>query len=115
MFQTRQLEDLYASFELSQTTAISPGAITNGTTVGVSTACTLQGTTNAATFALGDELDDVIAPASAALNGVVVFAAPMATPGTCIVYFQNQTGGTVTPTASTVYKVLAKRYRNDII
>jgi len=114
MFQPRQAEEIYGSYELSVTPALSPGSVGNGATVGVSAACTLQGTTNAATFALGDELDDVIAPASAALNGIVVFAAPTATPGTCVVYFQNQTGGAITPTASTVYKILAKRYRNDI-
>lgn len=114
-FQTRQLEEIYAFFEVSVTPALTPGAVGNGTTVGVSAACTLQGTTNAATFAVGDSLDDVIAPASAALNGILVSAAPGPTPGTCFVYFQNQTGGSITPTASTVYKIVAKRYRADII
>jgi hypothetical protein len=114
-FANRQFEEIVGFIEVSVTAPVTPGAVGNGTTVGVSVACTLQGTTTPATFTLGDELDDVIAPASAALNGLVVFAAPTATPGTCILCFQNATGGSVTPTASTVYKIVSKRYRADII
>lgn len=114
-FANRQLEEIYCFIEVSVTPALSPGSVGNGATVAVSAACTLQGTTTPATFALGDELDDVIAPASANLNGIVVFAAPGPTPGTCFVYFQNQTGGAITPTAGSVYKIVAKRYRNDIV
>lgn len=115
MFQTRQLEEIISQVEVSNSAAISPGAVGNGSTVGVSAACTLQGTSNPATFTLGDDLETVVAPGSAALNGVVVFAAPTATPGTAIIYFQNATGGSVTPTASTSYRIVAKRYRNDVI
>jgi len=62
-----------------------------------------------ATFALGDNLE-VIAPAAAALNGIVVTASPSATPGTCVVSFQNNTGAGITPVASTKYTILAKRF-----
>jgi hypothetical protein len=113
-FANRQFEEIVGFVEVSNTAAASPGAVGNGTTVGVSVACTLQGTTTAATFALGDVLD-VIAPISAALNGILLSAAPTATPGTCFLYFQNQTGGSVTPVASTVYRIVARRYRADLI
>jgi hypothetical protein len=115
MFQQRQLNEVEAFIEVSNTPALSPGAVGNGTTVSVSAACTLQGTTSAATFAPGDWLGEVIAPAAAALNGIVIFAAPGPTPGTCFVYFQNQTGGSITPVASQVYKIVAKRFRADIV
>jgi hypothetical protein len=115
MFQQRQLNEIEALIEVSNTPALTPGAVGNGSTVAVSAACTLQGTTSPATFALGDNLQEVIAPAAAALNGIVVFAGPGPTPGTCFVYFQNQTGGSITPTAATAYKIIAKRYRSDIV
>jgi hypothetical protein len=114
MFQQRQLNEIYAFFEVSNTAAATPGAITNGSSVNATNICTLQGTTNLATFALGDNLD-VIAPASAALNGVEVAAYPTATPGTCQLVFTNNTGGTVTPTAGATYKIVAKRFRADIV
>jgi hypothetical protein len=114
MFQQRQLNEIYGSVEVSNTAATSPGAITGAATVIATVACTLQGTTNAASFALGDNLE-VIAPASAALNGVDITATPTATPGTCILIFDNSTGVSVTPTASSVYKIIAKRFRNDLI
>jgi hypothetical protein len=114
MYQQRQLNEVYAFFEVSNTAAASPGAVSNGASVNVSVACTLQGTTNAATFALGDNLE-VIAPASAALNGVEVAAYPSATPGTANLVFTNNTGGNVTPTASTVYRIIAKRFRADLV
>ena len=114
MLQQRQLNEVYALFEVSTSAAASPGAITNGSVVQATNACTLQGTTSAATFALGDNLE-VIAPASAALNGVEVKAFPTATAGTCNLVFVNNTGGTVTPVASSVYKIIAKRFRADIV
>jgi hypothetical protein len=114
-FANRQWEEIVGFVEISNTPGLTPGAVGNGTTVAVSAACTLQGTTTPASFALGDILQEVIAPASAALNGIVVFAAPGPTPGTCFVYFQNQTGGSITPVAGSVYKIIAKRYRNDIV
>jgi hypothetical protein len=113
-FANRQFEEIVGFVEVSTTAAASPGAVGNGTTVGISVACTLQGTTTPATFALGDVLD-VIAPAGAATNGVLVSAAPTATVGTCFLYFQNQTGGSITPTASTKYTIVARRYRPDIV
>ena len=114
MFQQRQLNEIYAQYEVSNSAAASPGAITNGSLVQATNACTIQGTTSPATFALGDSLE-VIAPASAALNGVEVKAFPTATAGTCNLVFLNNTGGTVTPTASSVYRIIAKRFRNDLI
>lgn len=115
MFQQRQPNEVDTLIEVSFTAALSPGAVTNGTTVGVSAACTLAGTTVPATFALGDNLQEVIAPASAALNGICVFAAPGPTAGTCFVYFQNQTGGSITPVAASVYKIIAKRVSANVI
>jgi hypothetical protein len=108
MFQQRQLNEIYTSIEVSATAAASPGAITNTSLVQATNACVIPGTTNAATFALGDVLI-VQPPASAALNGVEVKAFPTATAGTCNLVFLNNTGGTVTPTASTVYKIIATR------
>jgi hypothetical protein len=115
MLQQRQWNEIVGFVEVSNTPALTPGAVGNGTTVAVSAACTLQGTTSPATFALGDNLQAVIAPASAALNGLVIQAAPTATPGTCLVYFTNQTGGAITPVAGSVYKIIAQRYRADIV
>jgi hypothetical protein len=115
MLQQRQLNDIYQLLEISFTAASTPGAITNGSVVSSTPlACTLQGTTNPATFALGDNLE-VIAPASAALNGVQVAAYPLATAGSCNLVFTNNTGGTVTPTAATVYKIIAKRFTATVI
>ena len=114
MFQQRQVNEIYGFYEVSNTAALSPGSVGNGATVQVSAVCTLQGTTNAATFALGDNLE-VIAPAGAALNGVEVTAQPGTTAGTCLVNFRNNTGGAITPVAATVYRIIAKRFRADLI
>lgn len=115
MFQQRQLNEIYTSVELSNTATVSPGAITNTNLVQSSVACTLAGLSTAlATFALGDVLT-VIPPASAALNGVEVKAFPTATPGTCNLVFLNNTGGTVTPTASSVYRIFASRVAPTVI
>jgi hypothetical protein len=112
MFAQRQTEELY-DYEVSFTAAASPGAITNGSVVAASNACTLSGG-KPATFALGDVLE-VIAPAGAALNGVAVSAQPTATAGTAQLIFLNNTGGSITPTASTVYKIVAKRLRANVV
>jgi len=114
MLQQRQYNDVYGFLEVSNTAALSPGAVGNGTTVSVTAACTLQGTTSAATFGLGDSLE-VIVPVSAASNGLLISATPTATAGTAQVYFQNQTGGSITPTAATSYKIIAKRFRADVV
>jgi hypothetical protein len=111
MFQQRQLNELY-DVEVSFSAAASPGAITNGSVVAATNACTLSGGA-AATFALGDVLE-VVPPAGAALNGVEVKAFPTATAGTCNLVFLNNTGGSVTPTASSVYKIIAKRYKPNV-
>jgi hypothetical protein len=114
MFQQRQLNEIYSFMEVSQTPAQTPGAITNGSLVSTAVACTIQGTTNPATFTLGDVLD-VLAPASAALNGVAVSAQPTGTPGTCQLIFLNNTGGSVTPVAGSVYKIVARRVAPTVI
>ena len=111
MFQTRQYEEINPLVEVSRCVA-TPGAITTGTTVNVATAvCTVgaQGVgTSPATFALGDQLE-VFPSAAAATNGIIVQAAPTATPGTCTLSFANPTGGSITPTAGAVYTIIATR------
>jgi hypothetical protein len=118
MFQARQIDEVQALTEISKCVA-TPGAITSGsTTVGVAAAvCSVGGasTTSApATFALGDQLE-VYPSAAAACNGVLVSAASTATPGTCTLYFQNITGGTVTPTAGAVYTIIATRLQPGVL
>jgi|SRR3974390_1726243 len=111
-FYPRNVGEIYPNIEVSITAALSPGVVANNTTVQVSAACTVGGAAagpSNATFALGDNLE-VIAPAAAALNGIVVTASPSATPGTCVVSFQNNTGAGITPVASTKYTILAKRF-----
>ena len=114
MFQQRQINEFY-DYEVSFTAAASPGAVGNAALVAADNACTLvSGSGGAATFALGDVLE-VIAPASAALNGVAVSVQPEATAGTCRLIFLNNTGGSVTPVAATIYKIIAKRARVNVI
>lgn len=117
MFQQRQLNEIWPLVEISYTAALSPGAVGAGSSVQVSAVCTVGsplGGSSAAQFALGDTLE-VIAPASAALNGIVVEAAPSATVGTCVVTFRNNTAGSITPVASTIYKIIAKRQAANIV
>ncbi len=106
MFQQRQLNEVLPLIEISQANAVSPGAITNGTTVAV-TVTLKTGQLTTATFQLGDNCE-VFAPASAALNGVLVSCAPTSTAGTALMYFTNNTGGTVTPVSAT-YTIYARR------
>ena len=109
MFQARQVQEILPLVEISFAN-ISPGAVGTGATVATSSAFTLAASASGApaTFALGDQLE--IYPSSgAATNGVIVTAAPTATPGTAEVYFQNQTGGSVTPVASSKYTIVATR------
>jgi hypothetical protein len=109
MFQVRQSEEIQPLIELSFAN-ISPGAVGNGVTVATATAFTLgsAGSASPATFALGDQLE-VFASAGAATNGVNVTAVPTATQGTAEVYFQNQTGGSITPVAAQKYTIIATR------
>lgn len=111
-FASRQFEELYGYCEVSFSAAFTPGAVANNSIVGSSQALTTAGTTVASACALGDIID-VVAPASAALNGVLVTAAPTATPGTVIFTFVNGSGGSVTP-VSAVYKCIIRRVRPDI-
>jgi hypothetical protein len=118
MFQQRQLNEVWPLVEISYTTAnVSPGAVTSATPVSVTAACTIGtpggGGTSPAVFALGDTLE-VIPPAGAATNGLVVVAAPTATPGTAQITFINYTGSSVTPVAS-IYKIIAKRIAANVI
>lgn len=113
-FASRQYEELYQFVEVSFTSALSPGAVGAGATVNVQTvACTLSGGA-AAQITLGDLLD-VVAPASAALNGIIVTAAPTGVAGQICVSFFNPTTGGITPTAATVYKVIARRVTNNLV
>lgn len=111
MFQARQIEEIQALTEISFCVA-TPGAVASGsTTIGVAAAvCTVGAFTGGtpATFALGDQLE-VYPSAAAATNGVLVSAAPTATPGTCTLYFQNITGSSVTPVAGAKYTIVATR------
>ena len=107
MFQQRQINDVYQLVEVSQTPAFTPGAVGNNSVLGSSQACTLGGTTNPATFAIGDELE-VFPTTVTATNGIHVAAAPTSVAGTAIITFVNGSGGGVTP-VSGVYKIVAKR------
>ena len=110
-FNQRQLAEVYPLIEVAYVT-LTPGAVGNGTTVYATAAATTTppGVSPAvpATAVNGDYLE-TIAPAGAALNGVQIQAVPTATPGTYGFYFTNNTGGSVTPVASSVYKVIAAR------
>lgn len=107
MFQQRQINDVMQLLEVS-TATIAPGAVTSGSTP-VYAAVAFAG----ATFALGDQLE-IFPSAAAATNGVLVSATPTATPGTAGVYFQNTTGGTITPT-SAKYTIVATRITPTLI
>jgi len=114
MFQQRQLNDVHQLVEVS-TTTLSPGAVGNGVTVGVSGACLIGGISgNPATFAVGDYLQ-VYPSAAAACNGVNVSAAAGPTPGTAVFNFQNATGGSVTPVAGAKYTIIAIRITPSLI
>lgn len=116
-FASRQFEELYQYIEVSFTAAVSPGAITNGITNAVAVnavACTVGNSTVASQITLGDILE-VVAPASAALNGVIVLASPTATVGQIDLLFINTTGGSVTPVASSIYKIIARRVTNNLV
>lgn len=113
MFQQRQLNDIYQLVEVSVTAAVSVGAVNNNSVAGPAVvACKAGG--NPATFALGDTLE-VYAPAGAALNGVVLLASPSTTAGSCFLTAVNTTGGAVTPTASSIYTIVAKRVTPQLI
>jgi hypothetical protein len=109
MFQQRQFGEIQPLTEISFA-VITPGAVGNGTTVGTATAFTLGATGSAspASFALGDQLE-IFPSAAAAANGVNITAVPTATVGTAEVYFQNQTGGPITPVAGAKYTIIATR------
>ena len=115
MHQARQIDEVQQLTEISFAN-ISPGAVGNGATVGVSVAFTLgaPGSASPATFALGDQLE-IFPSAGAATNGVQVQAAPTATPGTAEVYFTNATGGSITPVASAKYTIVSTRITNTLI
>ena len=113
-FSQRQINEIQPLAEVSAGTA-TPGAVTNNTTVAVTMACVIGGTGGpAATFGIGDWLQDYPA-AGSGVNGISVTAAPTATPGTAEVYFQNNTGGTITPVAGSAYKIVAYRTSPTVI
>jgi hypothetical protein len=111
-FNSRQFEEIYGLVEVSVSPSFTPGAVGNNAVAGSTQACVINGTTTASQAVLGD-IVDVVAPASAALNGLLVEAAPTATPGTLTFSFTNTTGGSITPIAA-VYKVIIRRVRPDI-
>lgn len=115
MFMSRQYEETNPLNELSFV-LLTPGAVGNGTTVALTGACTLGNTGSGfpATFTLGDQLE-VFAAGAAATNGILVSAAPTATPGTAEFYFQNQTGGSITPVAGAKYTIIATRLVNTLV
>jgi len=113
MFQQKQVAEINPLVETSFAT-VSPGAVGNNATVSVAVAFTLGSVSgNPATFALGDQLE-IFAPAGAATNGIVVSAAPTATAGTARVYFQNATGGSITPVSGT-YTIVATRFPPNLV
>lgn len=117
MFASRQFEEIYSLIERSVCVA-TPGAITTGSTANVAAAaCTVGAAgvgTSPATFALGDRLE-VFPSAGAATNGIIVNAAPTATPGTCTLSFVNPTGGTITPAAGAAYVIVAQRIQPGVL
>jgi hypothetical protein len=118
MFQSRQYEEIQPLMEVSRCVA-TPGAVGNGTTVAaIGTNCfigTQTGTSGSpATFALGDQLE-VFPSAAAAVGNLIVTAAPGNTPGVCALYFQNQTGGSVTPVAGALYTIVATRISQTVM
>jgi hypothetical protein len=115
-FLQRQIAEIYPLVEISFC-ALTPGAVGAGSTVNVpAAACTLgnTGTGVPATFAIGDQLE-IWATAAAATNGIIVSAAPSATPGTCTVSFFNPTAGSITPVAGAKYQILALRTAANIV
>jgi len=115
MFSSRQYEEVNPLVEISFA-AISPGAVGGTATVATAVAFKLgsSGSSQPATFALGDQLE-IFPSAASATNGIAVYAAPTATPGTAEVYFQNNTGGSITPVASSVYTIIATRLVNTLV
>lgn len=118
MFQQRQLNEVSPLTEVSFCVS-TPGTVASGTTVVyAAVACTVGGayasTNSPATFALGDQLE-VFPSAAAATNGLLVSAAPTATPGTVGLYFQNSTGSSVTPVAGAKYTIVATRITNAVV
>lgn len=116
MFSSRQYEEVNPLVEISFV-ALTPGAVNSGSTlVGASGACKLgsSGSSQPATFALGDQLE-VFGSAGAALNGVQVQASPSATPGTAQFYFSNISGSNVTPVGGAVYTIIATRLVNTLV
>jgi hypothetical protein len=109
MFSSRQYEEVNPLVEISFA-VITPGAVGNSTIVATATAfqLTAAGSAVPASFALGDQLE-IFPSAAAACNGVNVSAVPTATPGTAEVYFQNNTGGSITPVAGAKYTIVASR------
>jgi len=114
-FSQRQINELQPLAEVSFCTA-SPGAVTNNTTVAVAVAATLgaAGSSSPATFGIGDWIQ-VYPATTAGVNGISVTAAPTATAGTVELYFQNNTGGSITPVAGSVYKLVAYRTQANLI
>lgn len=110
-FANRQFEDVFGFVEVSKSPSFTPGAVGNGSTVASSQACTTGGVP--ATFTLTDQLE-VYPPLGAATNGLIVTASPGPTPGTAFLYFQNATGGSITPVAG-VYTIVATRVRPDVV
>ena len=117
MFAQRNVAEVAPLIEWSFTPSFTPGAVGNNATVGSSQVCTVGNPTAPsafpATFAVGDTLL-VFPPAAALTNGLVVTAAPGIAAGTATLYFQNATGGAVTPVAG-VYKILAVRQAPNIL
>lgn len=110
-FQARQQLELSPLNEVSRC-VLTPGAVAAGTTVFVAAAACQCGTQTGtggvpATFAAGDDLS-IYAPAGVA-GGLIIFAAPSVVAGTAVIAFQNPTAGSLTPTAASVYTVVASR------
>jgi hypothetical protein len=114
-FNSRQINELQPLAEVSFCTA-TPGAVGNNTTTGTTVSATLgaAGSSSPATFGLGDWIQ-VYPTAGAATNGISVTAAPNATAGSVTLYFQNNTGASVTPTAGATYKLVAYRQQATLV
>jgi hypothetical protein len=118
MFQQRQLNDVYQQMEVSVTAPTTPGTITGGAGQHIAPVpCTIgsSGSPEAAQFALGDVLEVIANTNAGNIAGLQIVAWPTATPGTCILGYQNATAGSITPVANSTYTIIAKRITTQLI
>ena len=115
MFQQRQINDIYQLVEVSYA-AVSPGAITTGSKAVVTVNPVVGGVsgTSPSQCILGDQVLQVIAPASAGNLGGLIISAQVSAAGAMVVSFFNASAGTITP-ASAVYTIVTARFTPTLV